>query len=200
MSTTRTRELAPRLSAQPDAAVATGAVLPTRTPMALEHADLLCIRNGPGTRLRVASGVLWLTEEDGFEDHVLSSGDVITLARRGTALVYTFRPARVVMEIPVGVAPPDAVQTFLAGGQGERPGPLAAPAARSLTAMLRAAAIAVGRALASFGKTATTLWPDPESGNAGAARSDASVLYSDELPTRHLRHRWMYRSSTAIDS
>ncbi len=98
----RTRELAPRLSAQPDAAVATGAVLPTGTRINLEHADLLCIRNGPGTRLRVASGVLWMTEEDSLEDHVLSSGDVIALARRGTAIVYTFRSAHVVSRDPGG--------------------------------------------------------------------------------------------------
>lgn len=195
----RAPEQAPTLSARADAAVATEVAPPTGTPIDLEHADLLCIRNGPGTRLRVASGVLWMTEEDRPEDHVLSSGAVIALARRGTAIVYTFRRARVVIEIPAGVAPPDAVETISAARAGERPIPLAVPAARSLTAALSAAAVVVGRAFAFLAEIATTVWPHPESGDASATRPDAPVLYSDGYPPRHLRRRWTHRSAPFID-
>ncbi len=103
------------------------------------------------------------------------------------------------VEIPEGVAPPEAVETILATGGGERPIRLAVPAARSLTAMLSAAAVVVGRAFASFREIATTLWPHPESGDASAARPDAPVLYSDGYPPRHLRRRWTHRSAPFID-
>ena len=75
-------------------------------PIALDRGNLLRILNGRGTRIRVASGVLWVTEENNPDDHVLLPGDAIDLAEKGTAIALAHRPARVVIEVPYGVATP----------------------------------------------------------------------------------------------
>ena len=70
--------------------------------VALDRGNLLRIKNGRGTRIRVASGVLWITEENSPEDHVLRPGDAIDLTRTGLAIVLAHRVARVVVEVPRG--------------------------------------------------------------------------------------------------
>src|SRR5206468_2072120 len=77
---------------------ATEGASPIVRPVALDRGDLLCIRNGRGTRVHAVSGVLWITEENSPEDHVLLPGDAIDLAQTGTAIVLAHRTARVVIE------------------------------------------------------------------------------------------------------
>jgi hypothetical protein len=90
-------------------------------PIALERAAMLRIRNGQGTRVRVTSGALWVTEEDSPADHMLLPGDGLDLTRRGTAIVFAdLSPARIVIEVPPGVALPRAVDMVLANGERRR--------------------------------------------------------------------------------
>jgi hypothetical protein len=49
--------------------------------------------------------------------HVLLPDDAVVLAQTGLAIVLAHRPARVVLELPHGVAPPRAVEIALADGE-----------------------------------------------------------------------------------
>ena len=88
-------------------------------PIALDRDNLLRILNGRGTRIHVASGVLWVTEENNPDDHVLLPGDTIDLTKKGTAIVLAHRPARVVIEVPYRRGTP-APGRDGAGGRGAR--------------------------------------------------------------------------------
>ena len=154
-------------------------------PIALDYGNLLRIRNGRGTRICVASGVLWVTEEDSPEDHVLLPGDAIDLARRGTAIVLAHRPARIVIEVPPGVARPRAVEMALAeGGHGRRIA-LASTTPIWLLAIASGIATVIRNVLASLRAPVITLssrWGAADAG--GTARSYAPMAYSDGYPPR----------------
>jgi len=119
-------------------------------PIALDRANLLRIRDGRGTRIRVASGVLWVTEENSPDDHVLLPGAAIDLAKKGTAIVLAHRPARLVIEVPPGVAPPRRVEVALADGERGQRIALAVPTPVSLATIAAGVATVIGNALASI--------------------------------------------------
>ena len=119
-------------------------------PVALDRGDSLRIRNGRGTRVRMTDGVLWITEENSIEDHVLLPGDCLDLAQTGTAIVLAHRAARLVVEVPAGVTPPRAVEMALRYGKRVVPIALADPTPISLSTIATGIATAIGNALASI--------------------------------------------------
>jgi hypothetical protein len=127
---------------------ATDGPSPIVRPVALDRGNLLRIRNGRGTRIRVASGVLWVTEENSPEDHILLPGDAINLAQPGTAIVLAHEVSRVVLEVPVGVTPPRAVEMAMADGKPDMRIALADPTPMSLSTMATGVATVIGNALA----------------------------------------------------
>jgi hypothetical protein len=88
-----------------------------RTTVFLARGHLLRIRDGRGTRVSAASGVLWITEEGDSNDTVLRAGDTRRIRRSGVTLALAERPTHVVLEVPVGVFLPSSVE--LAFGDGE---------------------------------------------------------------------------------
>ena len=119
-------------------------------PIALDRGNLLRILNGRGTRIRVASGVLWVTEENNPEDHVLLPGAAIDLAKKGTAIALAHRTARIVIEVPDGVAPPRRVEMALADGERGQRIALAVPTPISLATIALGCATVIGNVLASI--------------------------------------------------
>lgn len=97
-------------TSSPDAAEAGPSIV---VPIALDRASSLHIRNGQGTRIRVASGVLWVTEENSLADHTLAAGDSLDLTHKGIAMAYAHRPSRFVLEVPFDIALPRSVDVVL---------------------------------------------------------------------------------------
>jgi hypothetical protein len=98
----------------------------------------------------VASGVLWVTEENSPDDHVLLPGAAIDLAKKGTAIALAHRPARIVIEVPPGVAPPRRVELALADGERGWRIALAVATPISLATIAAGVATVIGNALASI--------------------------------------------------
>jgi len=165
------------------------ASLAIRKRIALDRANVVRIRNGRGTRVRAVSGVLWVTEEYSLADHILLPGDAIELAQRGTAILLAHRPARIVLEVPAGVRPPDDVEAALADGEPGtrialgRPGPVGlVGVAGQLAAIVREAWMSARTRAAAV----ATRWKAAETSDAEAL---TRMAYSDGFPPRHLRRR-----------
>lgn len=126
-------------------------------PIALDRGNVLRIRNGAGTRIRATSGVLWITEENSPDDHVLLPGDTLMLAQAGWAIVLAHRPAHVILEVPPGGVAPSAVEMALADGEPGRRIALGKPTTISLSRLARRLAIALRKAIASTRTIARTL-------------------------------------------
>jgi len=134
---------------------------PVVKPIALDRGNVLRIRNGAGTRIRASSGVLWITEENSPEDHVLLPDDALMLTQAGLAIVLAHRPARVVLEVPPGGVAPSAVEMALADGEPGRRIALAKPTPISLSMLAHRLAIALREAMAStrtIARTLTSRW------------------------------------------
>ena len=142
---------------------------PIVKPIALDRGNVLRIHDGAGARIRAASGVLWITEENSPDDHVLLPDDAVVLAQTGLAIVLAHRPARVVLELPHGVAPPRAVEMALADGEPGRRIALAPAPPISLSALTRGIATFLGEASASLRTMAKTLASHWRSADMSAA-------------------------------
>jgi hypothetical protein len=116
-------------------------------PVVLERGNVLRIYDGPGTRIAVASGALWVTEENSVHDHTLLPGEAVRLAHWGKALVFAHRRARVVIEVPAGVASPDRVEVAPAEGEPGRRIVLARRVPSAVSAMAAAVTRALRRAI-----------------------------------------------------
>jgi len=114
-------------------------------PIALDRGSFLRIRNGRGTRIRVTGGMLWATEENGPEDHMLSRGEMIDLSRQGIAIVFAERPARVVIELLPGMPLPRVVEVVTADGERRR-----IAFARPTPISLSAIAVRIGAIISRF--------------------------------------------------
>jgi Protein of unknown function (DUF2917) len=167
------------------------AASPIVRPVALDRGNVLRIKNGRGTRVRAASGVLWITEENSPEDHSLLQGDAIDLTQKGTAIVFAHRPARVILELPRGVVPPGAVEMALADGEPGRSIALATPTPISLSTIARGLATVLGEASASIRMMVKTLTSRWNAADVSTAETYAPMMYSDGFPPRHLRRRMM---------
>ncbi len=164
---------------------------PIVRPVTLDRGNVLRIRNGRGTRIRAASGMLWITEENSPEDHVLLPGDVLALAQTGMALVLAHRAARVVVEVPVGVTPPRAVEMAPADGEAGRRIALATPAPISLPAIGPVLVTALGDVRASIRTLVRKLTLRCNAVVVSTSETRAPMLYSDGFPPKHLRRRMM---------
>ena len=65
----------------------------TRTTVHLARDGLLGIDDGRGLRLRVASGAVWLTQQDDGRDVVLREGESFVIDRAGRTVVQALDPA-----------------------------------------------------------------------------------------------------------
>lgn len=61
----------------------------------LPGGSLLPFTSIPGGRVRILYGRVWLTEEGDTRDAFLASGDEVSLASRGLAVVEALGPARI---------------------------------------------------------------------------------------------------------
>ena len=106
----------------------------------LGYEQVLLIDGGPGTRIRVLYGAMWLTEEGVADDAFARAGDEIALRGRGTAVIEAIGAGRVQVDTP------------LVGGR----------LARALAWLGRepAAALRRGRSALQFGPAAAELEPD----------------------------------------
>jgi Protein of unknown function (DUF2917) len=156
-----------------------------RRPLALCAGDLLRIVDGQGTRVRAKSGVLWITEERVSNDVVLQAGESHRIASRGTTIVEAHRAARIVIEMPVGVPRPAAIELAFPGGLSRR---------FHLTGSAPRAAFE--RLQLALARTFTRVsWPAPEEAFVGErrrrvrshARDDANDYTPEAVRDRLLR-------------
>jgi len=91
-----------------------------RKRVTLDRGNVLRIHDGQGVRLKVTSGVLWITEEECTADTVLQAGEGYRLVHGGLALALAHRPARVMLDVPAGVPAPGRVDIARADGEPGR--------------------------------------------------------------------------------
>ena len=118
--------------------------------VALDRGDVLRIKNGRGTRVHATDGVLWITEENSPDDHVLLPGGSRELALTGLAIVLAHRAGRVVVEVPAGVKPPRSVELTLDRGKRRVRIALAEPTPISRSLIVAGIGTVIGRVLASI--------------------------------------------------
>jgi hypothetical protein len=82
------------------------------------------LEDAAGTRLRVRSGSVWITQERDHRDHYVPATGSIALDRPGLALVHALQPAELVVWRPVPqVSRAARVARALAGWIARRFGP-----------------------------------------------------------------------------
>jgi hypothetical protein len=91
-----------------------------RASVRLEGETVLRIRDGRGTRLRCAGGIVWITQEGSANDTVLETGSDVTLEFDGTTLAGSSHGMSVVVEVHAGAVPPALVDTVTPAGTGRR--------------------------------------------------------------------------------
>jgi hypothetical protein len=153
--------------------------------IALDRGNVLRIQHGAGTRVLASSGVLWITEENSPEDHVLLPGDALALSQNGLAVVLAHRPARVVLSVSPDGEPPSTVEMALADGEPGTRITLAGPASISLSATTRALATAIDKARAMLGVIARTLTSHWKASALSMAGVCAPMSACDGVPPRH---------------
>ncbi len=171
------------------AAGATGERSSIVRPVALDRGNVLRIKNGRGTQICAASGVLWITEENSLEDHVLRPGDVLALVQLGLAIVLAHQKARVVVEVPAGVTPPRAIEMAMLDGEPGRRIVLAASAPISLHTVVDGLAAALGEAWTSIRTRAGILNLRWNFGPVSTSETYLPMLYSDGFPPKQVRRR-----------
>jgi hypothetical protein len=117
--------------------------LAERAFVRLEGDTVLRIRDGRGTRLRCAGGIVWITQEGSANDTVLQSGSDMTLEFDGTTLAGSSHGMSVVVEVHAGAVPPALVETATPAGNGRR----LFPSGSRLVAALRRGAARVSEFL-----------------------------------------------------
>ena len=81
---------------------------------------VLRIRDGRGTRLSSAGGVVWVTQEGSANDTVLDMGTGMTVEFDGTTLAGAHRGTPVVVEVHTGAIPPGLIETADQAGRQRR--------------------------------------------------------------------------------
>jgi hypothetical protein len=151
-----------------------------RTTVRLDGDMVLRIRDGRGTRLRCAGGVVWVTQEGSANDTVLDAGTAMTVEFDGTTLAGTHRGMPVVVEVHAGAVPPGLVETAGRAGSGRR---LFPRGSRALALLQRGWARAMAMLKVINGRDA----------DFDAARA---LEWSDGLPARGIRRGSIHRSET----
>ncbi len=91
----------------------------------------------PGERVRILYGRIWLTEEGSPRDAFLASGEEVSLATRGLAVIEALGPARIQLVEPIKVrlaiatAVKGIVQRLAAWLRGQRRSSKSAPCSAS---------------------------------------------------------------------
>ncbi len=68
--------------------------LRTKAPLlSLAPGDVVTLDNMKGARIVARDGAVWVTEEGGYEDHIIGPGDVLVLERPGRTVVQALRAA-----------------------------------------------------------------------------------------------------------
>ena len=91
-----------------------------RKTLRLDTGSVLRIVDGRGLRVKVTSGIAWITEEGNLDDFVLLPGDSHRIANAGLTLVLAHRAARVTMAVPAGIFLPRRMDIARADGQPGR--------------------------------------------------------------------------------
>jgi hypothetical protein len=104
----------------------------------LDAGDIVRIVDGAGTLVHARTGVLWITHERAREDVVLEPVQSHRIAEAGVTLVEAHRAARVVIEVPHGIAAPRRVELCFSRGSRRRPIALPGAPARSWLERTRA--------------------------------------------------------------
>jgi len=113
---------------------------PIRASVRLDGDMVLRIRDGRGTRLRCAGGVVWVTQQGSANDTVLDAGADMTVEFDGTTLAGAHHGTSVVVEVQSGIVPPGLVETADRDGRERR---LFSRGSRRLALLQRALARAI---------------------------------------------------------
>lgn len=69
-------------------------VLNLKTPVvALEPGQVLSLDDAAGTRIVAREGIVWVTEEGVFADHIVGPGESLVISQGGRTLVQALQPA-----------------------------------------------------------------------------------------------------------
>jgi hypothetical protein len=142
---------------------------------------VLRIRDGRGTRLRSAGGVVWVTQEGSANDTVLDMGTGMTLQFDGTTLAGAHRGTPVVVEVHAGAIPPGLVETADEAGRRRR----LFPRGSRLAALLRRGFARVLELLKTVNERDDDFAP---------ARA---LEWTDGLPARGVRRAAMQRAESS---
>jgi len=146
-----------------------------RASVRLDGDMVLRIRNGRGTRLRCAGGIVWITQEGSANDTVLGTGADVTLEFDGTTLAGAPHGASVVLEVHAGAVPPALVETATSTGTGRR---LLPSGSRFIAALRR-----------GFARVSELLqWANARNRDFDDVRA---LEWSDGLPSRGMRRATM---------
>jgi hypothetical protein len=73
--------------------------LNVKDPMlCLQTGQVLTLDDAAGRRIHAAMGTVWVTEEDTREDHIVTKGDSLVLAKDGRTVVQALSPSWVVIQ------------------------------------------------------------------------------------------------------
>jgi hypothetical protein len=66
--------------------------------LALEPGQVVTLDDAAGTRISARSGTVWVTEEGNTEDHIVTPGQSLVVARGGRTLVQALQPACIALQ------------------------------------------------------------------------------------------------------
>ena len=79
--------------------------LNVRSPeLALDAGQVLTLQDAAGLSIRTRSGAVWVTEEGSSQDHVLSPGQALVVARDGRTVVQALQPSWIALAESPGAA------------------------------------------------------------------------------------------------
>ena len=66
--------------------------------LALQPGQVVTLDDAAGRRVLACSGTVWITEEDGRDDHIVGPGESFVLSRGGRTVVQALQPAWVCIQ------------------------------------------------------------------------------------------------------
>lgn len=72
----------------------------TARNLSLDHAQLLVIANRPGTRIKVLSGSVWMTQQGQPDDRIAAAGEELLVTQGGRTVIEGFGRARLQLVVP----------------------------------------------------------------------------------------------------
>ena len=68
-----------------------------KVELSLDAGEVLTLDDANGTRILARTGTIWVTEEGSCEDHFLSPGHLLIVARPGRTVVQAIKPSRIAL-------------------------------------------------------------------------------------------------------